>query len=86
MTSLHGVLEFSTDLFDRVTAGALVDRLLRFLDHAVTTPDVRIGDIEILAGAERGRLLELWNDTACEVPGRSGGGAVRGAGCLEPAR
>ncbi|WP_133169272.1 non-ribosomal peptide synthetase, partial [Streptomyces sp. MH60] len=71
VTSLHGVLEFSTDLFDRVTAGALIDRLLRFLEHAVTTPDVRIGDIEILAGAERGRLLELWNDTAREVPGRS---------------
>ncbi|MFG3216100.1 amino acid adenylation domain-containing protein, partial [Streptomyces tendae] len=71
VTSLHGVLEFSTDLFDRVTAGALVDRLLRFLDHAVTTPDVKVGDIEILAGAERGRLLELWNDTAREVPGRS---------------
>ncbi|MBZ6310035.1 non-ribosomal peptide synthetase, partial [Streptomyces olivaceus] len=71
VTSLHGVLEFSTDLFDRGTAGALVDRLLRFLDHAVTTPDVKVGDIEILAGAERGHLLELWNDTAREVPERS---------------
>ncbi|MGX1683191.1 condensation domain-containing protein, partial [Streptomyces althioticus] len=71
VNSLHGVLEFSTDLFDRVTAGTLIDRLLRFLDHAVTTPDVQVDDIEILAGAERGRLLELWNDTAREVPGRS---------------
>ncbi|MFJ8795928.1 amino acid adenylation domain-containing protein, partial [Streptomyces sp. NPDC102462] len=71
VNSLHGVLEFSTDLFDRVTAGTLIDRLLRFLDHAVTTPDVQVGDIEILAAAERGRLLELWNDTAREVPGRS---------------
>ncbi|MFH8767574.1 condensation domain-containing protein, partial [Streptomyces althioticus] len=71
VNSLHGVLEFSTDLFDRVTAGTLIDRLLRFLDHAVTTPDVQVDDIEILAGAERGRLLELWNDTAREVPGRA---------------
>ncbi|MCD7440504.1 non-ribosomal peptide synthase/polyketide synthase [Streptomyces lincolnensis] len=71
VSSLDGVLEFSTDLFDRGTAGTFVDRLLRLLEHAVTAPDARVGDIDVLAAPERGRILELWNDTACEVPGRS---------------
>ncbi len=35
---LDGVLEFSTDLFDRDTAGSFVDRLLRLLAEAVAEP------------------------------------------------
>ncbi|MBO4260750.1 condensation domain-containing protein, partial [Streptomyces griseorubiginosus] len=71
VNSLEGVLEFSTDLFDRATAGSFIDRLLRLLDHAVASPDIRVSDIDILAASERGRLLVDWNDTVCEVPGRS---------------
>ncbi|MFJ8630152.1 non-ribosomal peptide synthase/polyketide synthase [Streptomyces sp. NPDC093568] len=71
VNSLDGVLEFSTDLFDRVTAGTFVDRLLRLLDHAVAAPDAPVGDLEILAASERGRILVDWNDTGCVVPGRS---------------
>ncbi|MEU1130281.1 non-ribosomal peptide synthase/polyketide synthase [Streptomyces sp. NPDC005900] len=69
--ALGGTLEYSTDLFDRNTARTFVDRLLRLLEAAVAAPEAPVGAIDLLGPAERGRILELWNDTACEMPSRS---------------
>ncbi|MEU0768672.1 amino acid adenylation domain-containing protein [Streptomyces albogriseolus] len=52
-----GVLEFSTDLFDRASAAGLVQRLVRILASVAQDPRRRIGAIEILTAEERDRLL-----------------------------
>ncbi|MEC3980368.1 non-ribosomal peptide synthetase [Amycolatopsis sp. H20-H5] len=51
----------------RYTAGEVTGhhgRFLRLLRAATATPDVAIGSIELLAAAERERVLREWNDTA----------------------
>ncbi|MFF9780606.1 amino acid adenylation domain-containing protein, partial [Streptomyces sp. NPDC013978] len=60
---VRAALEYSTDLFERSTAQALVDRLLRLLEAVADDPGTRVGRIELLAPAERRRVLEDWNKT-----------------------
>ena len=62
-------IEYSTDLFDRSTVEALVARWVLLLEQVVADPARRIGQVEILSGAERLELVSGWNDTAAEVPG-----------------
>ncbi|HEY0911711.1 MAG TPA: condensation domain-containing protein, partial [Bradyrhizobium sp.] len=54
---IRGVLEYSTDLFDRAGAQALADRLVRLLDAAVADPSQPIGRFDILAAEERRTIL-----------------------------
>ncbi|MFD5462148.1 amino acid adenylation domain-containing protein, partial [Kitasatospora sp. NPDC127059] len=60
-------VEYAADLFDHTTVATLTERLLRILTAAATDPDAPIGEIEILAPAEREQLLTGWNDTAAPV-------------------
>jgi amino acid adenylation domain-containing protein len=60
---LTGLLAYAGDLFDRGTAESIVARLLRLVDGAVTDPDRRIGDLDVLDAAEH-RLLRDWSGTA----------------------
>ena len=64
---IGGVLEFSTDLFERRTAEALGARFVRVLEAIVADPARRIGQIDVLLGQERQTLLGAWNDTARPV-------------------
>ncbi|WP_367133476.1 MULTISPECIES: amino acid adenylation domain-containing protein [Streptomyces] len=61
------VLEYSTDLFDRRTAGTMARRLVRVLEAVAADDGVRIGDIDVLLPGEREAVLERWNDTARDV-------------------
>ncbi|MEU7650214.1 amino acid adenylation domain-containing protein, partial [Streptomyces huasconensis] len=61
---LSSALQFSTDLFDRATAEALVARLLKVLETVAADPQVRIGAVDVLAEEERSRILGEWIDTA----------------------
>ena len=61
---IAGVLEYATDLFDRAAVAALGARLIRLLQAAVAEPARPIGSLDILAPAERQRLLADFNDTA----------------------
>jgi amino acid adenylation domain-containing protein/non-ribosomal peptide synthase protein (TIGR01720 family) len=58
---VDGVLEYSADLFDPATAGAIGERLVRLLRAVVVAPDTPIGRIDILGTAERHRILTEWN-------------------------
>nr|WP_052478487.1 non-ribosomal peptide synthetase [Kibdelosporangium sp. MJ126-NF4]CEL18507.1 Siderophore biosynthesis non-ribosomal peptide synthetase modules @ Bacillibactin synthetase component F [Kibdelosporangium sp. MJ126-NF4]CTQ97991.1 Siderophore biosynthesis non-ribosomal peptide synthetase modules @ Bacillibactin synthetase component F (EC 2.7.7.-) [Kibdelosporangium sp. MJ126-NF4] len=60
---IDGFLGYDTDLFDRQTAQAFADRLVRLLDAAVTDPSAPIADLDILTGDERHRLLTEWIGT-----------------------
>ncbi|MFF9352748.1 amino acid adenylation domain-containing protein, partial [Streptomyces sp. NPDC014734] len=67
-TVLDTAVEYSTELFDRVTVEGLLGRWVRLLEQVVVDPSLRIGRVELLSADERGRLLAGWNDTAVEVP------------------
>ncbi|WP_410641042.1 amino acid adenylation domain-containing protein [Amycolatopsis sp. lyj-346] len=64
---LQGYLEFDTDLFDRATAQALADRLLRLLAAVTAAPGAVAGTVDLADGTGAGGARrEL---PACTVPG-----------------
>ncbi|MFD6826990.1 condensation domain-containing protein, partial [Streptomyces sp. NPDC060085] len=65
---LEGVLEFSTDLFDRGTVVGLVERFGRVLAGVVAEPDGCVSGLQVMSEAERCELLEVRNATELEVP------------------
>ena len=65
---IEGIIEYSTDLFERSSVEAIATRLVRLLEAASADPNQRIGHIDILEPEERQQILIDWNDTACEVP------------------
>src|SRR5712692_4907050 len=60
-------LGYRPDLFDRGSVEAMAERLVRLL-AAVGEPGRPIGSLDILAPAERERILRGWNDTAHALP------------------
>ena len=65
---IAGTLEYALDLFDRSSAQALAERLVRLLAAAVAAADTPIGRLEVLSAAERRAVLTDWNATARPVP------------------
>ncbi|WP_285761430.1 non-ribosomal peptide synthetase [Nocardiopsis ansamitocini] len=65
---LTGVAEFGTDVFDRATIEALVQRLIRMLTRAAADPDLRLSALDALDAEERHRTLVTWNATARDIP------------------
>jgi len=65
---IDGVLEFSTDLFDRPSVESMVVRLICLCEAVVADPHQPIGLIEILSPKERHQLLVGYNDTVRDVP------------------
>jgi amino acid adenylation domain-containing protein len=65
---VHGVLEYSTDLFDRSTIRRMLGHLERVLEQAAANADLRLSQLELLGEAERALVLEEWNRTAAGVP------------------
>ncbi|MEU8385568.1 condensation domain-containing protein, partial [Streptosporangium sp. NPDC048865] len=58
---------FRRELFDDERVDALLAHLETLLGDAVSRPDLRIADLELLGAAESALLAE-WNDTARPVP------------------
>ncbi|MGW0538412.1 amino acid adenylation domain-containing protein, partial [Streptomyces sp. NPDC003032] len=65
---MRGSLLFDTDLFDRATADAMADRMVRLLDTLTADPQQYVTDVEMVDPAERRRVLTEWNDTARPAP------------------
>ncbi|WP_033247779.1 condensation domain-containing protein, partial [Nocardia carnea] len=63
---ITGALTYATALFDRATAQGFVDRFVWLLRELVAEPSVAVGDIDLLAPAERVALTER-NSTAREL-------------------
>ena len=77
-------MEFAADLFDAGTAEAVAGRLVRVLEQVAADPGVRVSQVEILAAAERRRLVELWNDTGRVVPGATVAGLFEAQAARTP--
>ncbi|WP_371483465.1 amino acid adenylation domain-containing protein [Kitasatospora sp. NBC_00315] len=60
--------EYATDLYDRGTAEALVERLLAVLEQVAADPRRRIGALDVLTVRERGLVLGEWVATSRELP------------------
>ncbi|MFI0715942.1 amino acid adenylation domain-containing protein [Streptomyces inhibens] len=65
---VDGVLEYSTDLFERATAEALAARFLRLLEAAAAGPDRPISAFDLTDAAEREKLLVTWNGVESAYP------------------
>ncbi|MFE0178383.1 amino acid adenylation domain-containing protein [Streptomyces sp. NPDC059002] len=61
-------LDYRPDLFDRATAQAIFDRVVRVLRRMVADPTARVSDIDVLTADERATILGTWNDTTRAVP------------------
>nr|WP_273940369.1 non-ribosomal peptide synthetase [Kutzneria chonburiensis] len=57
---IDGVLEFNTDVFDHAGADAVLRRLEVLLRAALAAPDRPLGELDLLAGDERDRVLTEW--------------------------
>ena len=66
--ALSGAIEYNTDLFDRETIDDLIAHFRILLDGAVSTPDLSISRLPLLAEAECRRMLTEWNRTDLDVP------------------
>ncbi|MEV7261251.1 amino acid adenylation domain-containing protein [Streptomyces sp. NPDC093937] len=53
-------IEYATDLYDARSVELAGERLVRLLGAVVVAPDVPVGELELLSGAERGVLLGEW--------------------------
>ncbi|MER0246783.1 condensation domain-containing protein, partial [Streptomyces sp. HSW2009] len=60
VAAFDGVLEFSTDLFDRASAEVLGQRYLRVLEHLVGAPDQPVDRADVLFADEVEKLLGEW--------------------------
>ncbi|MFE9046490.1 non-ribosomal peptide synthase/polyketide synthase [Streptomyces sp. NPDC007818] len=65
---MRGALLFDTDLFDRGTAVAMTERIVRLLDALTAEPKRTVTDIELLGSAERALVLGEWNATERPAP------------------
>ena len=66
--SLHGTLEYSTELFDPETAVALTTRLVRLLTEVAAQPNARVSALEITSAEERAELLIRGRGAHISVP------------------
>jgi len=57
-----------SDIFDTISIAALAEHLARILEAMVATPDLAVGRLDILSGAERSALLQVAEDVACPTP------------------
>ncbi|WP_371669343.1 amino acid adenylation domain-containing protein [Streptomyces sp. NBC_00289] len=65
---LRGEVEYAVDLFDRSTAAAFAERLLRVLEAVADDPGRSLESVDVLGEQERERILRGWNDTALDLP------------------
>lgn len=66
--SLSGVIEYSTDLFDRETIVRLSAHYQMLLEGIVAHPEACLSDLPILTEEERHRTLVKWNATKADYP------------------
>ncbi|MEV7042938.1 amino acid adenylation domain-containing protein [Amycolatopsis sp. NPDC051061] len=62
---IRGTAEYNSDVFDRASVEAILDRLRVLLRAAVSDPDTRIGAIDLLTDAEHDQLAA---DPATRLP------------------
>ncbi len=70
-------LVYSTELFDKATASAMLEQYEEILERAIADPNLRLSDLAQPSRAERWAVLDEWNRTESEAPLTSVLSAVR---------
>ncbi len=65
---LLGGVEYGRELFDPTTLDRLMGHFTRLLAALAAEPERAVGDLPLLAAAERAQLLAEWNDTRRSLP------------------
>ncbi|HLM65868.1 MAG TPA: condensation domain-containing protein, partial [Longimicrobium sp.] len=65
---LRGVLEYSTDLFERATIQRMLGHLERVLEQVAEDADAPISTLALLGDDERALVVDEWNRTDSEYP------------------
>ncbi|WP_425581656.1 amino acid adenylation domain-containing protein, partial [Streptomyces stramineus] len=65
---MAGSVDFATDLFDRATAEAVAERLVRVLRAIVADASLPISDLDVLSDDEREQLLVQWPAAVRQLP------------------
>ncbi|MDG4810826.1 amino acid adenylation domain-containing protein [Micromonospora sp. WMMD1120] len=60
---MDAAFAFATDLYDRATAQAMLERLFLIMRAMVADPDTRLDEVDIFSPGEREQVVEDWNDT-----------------------
>ncbi|MFT7866116.1 MULTISPECIES: non-ribosomal peptide synthetase [Amycolatopsis] len=68
---IRGTAEYNSDVFDRGTVEAILERLRTLLAAVVADPDTRIGAVDLLTAAERDQLAA---DPATPLPAETAAG------------
>src|SRR5882762_7037709 len=68
---IGGLIEYSTDLFDRASVERMAERLERLLVGLSADVEQPLGGIDLLSSVERVQILEGWNDISAIAPGRT---------------
>lgn len=66
-SGMGATLKYARALFDDATAQSIADRFVSFLSAVAEDPGAVVGDVEIVSPAERGVVVESWNDTAHQL-------------------
>ncbi|MGA4844526.1 amino acid adenylation domain-containing protein [Streptomyces sp. G45] len=67
-THLQFLLQYAPGVFDRDTVEAYAARFTRVLEQLAAAPERKVAGLDVLAPAERERLLVAYNDTALTMP------------------
>ncbi|MEO3850565.1 amino acid adenylation domain-containing protein [Streptomyces sp. B8F3] len=62
-------LDYRPDLFDRGAARTVFERLVRVLEQIAADPAAPVGRIDVVADADRARVVGEWNATGAPLPG-----------------
>ncbi|MFF2076049.1 amino acid adenylation domain-containing protein [Kitasatospora sp. NPDC058162] len=68
---LHGLVEYSTELFDEATVARMSGHLGVLLDGAIADPDRPLATLPLLTPAEHRQLVTDWNATALPAGDRA---------------
>ncbi|MEV1174587.1 amino acid adenylation domain-containing protein, partial [Nonomuraea sp. NPDC049784] len=69
---LAGVVEYSTELFDRSTMERMLGHLTTLLESVTADAERRVSELPLLKTLERRQLLSGWNATEAPLPSLSG--------------
>src|SRR5690606_34718355 len=66
--TLHGRLDYSTDLFEAATIQRMVRHYRILLENVLADPTVRVSEVAMLSPEERRTLLEEWSGATAPYP------------------
>ncbi len=75
---VSGVLQYSTDVFERATIERMAGHYLVLLEAVAADPGQSLSRLPLLTEAERRQLLTEWNSPDTQAPGLSSGGLDSG--------